>query len=214
MDWFFVAPHLISGYIPVAAALVLYFLVLHMSGKRQKMGHTILSFVFCLYLTGVLTVTGICLKGSFSPRIVYIPFVDMVRGPIDTALNVLMFVPMGFLLPLLYEKYNSIGRIALVGLLISLSIEIAQLFGHGATDINDLITNTVDACLGFGIYKLLYRVIPKSWIKQIRVDGAQCYYELLFFWIGSLLIMLTIQIQIFHAFFSTGMTGGETQEWK
>lgn len=88
------------------------------------------------------------------------------------------------------------------------------MFGTGATDINDLITNTIGACLGFGIYILLYKAIPKSWIKQIRVEGAQCYYELLLFWIGSILIMLTIQIRIFHALFAAKATGGEMQEWK
>ena len=70
------------------------------------------------------------------------------------------------------------------------------------------------ACLGFVLYKLVNKAIPKSWIKQIQVDGVQCYYELLFFWIGSLLIMLTIQIHIFHALFAARITGGEIQEWK
>lgn len=214
MDWGFITHHLMSGYIPMMVALVLYFVILHLAGNKQHIGHIIASFVFCLYLVGILTMTGVCLKGTFSPRIVFIPFVDMIRGPIDTTLNILLFVPLGLFLPFLYEKYDRIGRIALVGFLISLSIEIAQMFGFGATDINDLITNTLGACLGFGLYRLLYKAIPKSWIKGIRVEGPQCYFELLFFWIGSLVIMLTVQISIFHALFSTKATGGEIQEWK
>lgn len=214
MDWKFITHHLLSGYVPVMAALVLYFVVLYAIGKKQTVGHVIASFVFCLYLVGILTMTGICLKGSFSPRIVYIPFVDMIRGPKDTFLNVLMFIPMGFFLPVLYEKYDSIGKIALTGFFISLSIEIVQMFGYGATDINDLITNTVGACLGFCIYTIIYRIVPKSWIKKIRVEGPQCYFELLFFWIGSIMIMLTIQVHIFHAFFPAKMGTGEIQEWK
>lgn len=100
--------------------------------------------------------TGICLKGSFSPRIVYIPFVDMIKRPKDTVLNVILFVPMGIFLPALYGKYDKIGKIALTGFLISLSIIIVQMFGYGATDINDLITNTVGTCLGGCIYTLLH----------------------------------------------------------
>ena len=134
------------------------------------MGYIIISFVFCFYLVGILTMTGVCIGGSFSPRIVYIPFVDMIRGPIDTALNILLFVPLGFLLPILYRKYDGISKIALVGFLVSLSVEIAQMFGTGTTDINDLITNTVGACLGFLLFRLVYKAIPKSWIKQIQVD--------------------------------------------
>ena len=158
--------------------------------------------------------TGVCIRGSFSPRIVYIPFVDMVRGPVDTVLNILLFIPLGFFLPLLYEKYNNISKIAFAAVLISLSVEIAQMFGTGATDINDLITNTIGACLGYGIYKLFYRVIPKSWIKKIQVKGSQCYYELLLFWAGTLLIMMTVQVYIFHALYTVSLADGEMQVWK
>lgn len=214
MDWEFITHHMLSGYVPVMAALLLYYAVLYAIGKKQTVGHVIASFLFCLYLIGILAVTGICLKGSFSPRMVYIPFVDMIRGPKDTALNVILFVPMGIFLPVLYGKYDRIGKIALIGFLFSLSIEIVQMFGYGATDINDLITNTIGAGLGFCIYTVLHRFIPKSWIKEIRVEGSQCYYELLFFWFSSLLIMLTIQVCIFHAFFPAKMSGGEIQEWK
>ncbi len=214
MDWQFITHHLVSGYIPVAAALVLYFILLYVIGKKQTMGHIIISFVFCFYLVGILTMTGVCIGGSFSPRIVFVPFVDMIKGPVDTALNIFLFVPLGFFLPILYRKYDRIGKIALVGFLVSLSVEIAQMFGTGATDINDLITNTVGACLGFVLYRLVYKAIPKSWIKQIQVDGVQCYYELLFFWFGALLIMLTIQLHIFHALFAANAPAGDMQEWK
>ena len=37
-----------------------------------------------------------------------------------------------------------------------------QMFGRGATDINDLITNTVGACLGFFIYQLLSKLVSKE----------------------------------------------------
>jgi len=214
MDWRFVTRHLISGFIPVAVALVLYFVILWAAKKKQAICHGIVSFLFCFYHIGILTMTGVCLKGSFAPRIVYIPFVDMIRGPVDTVLNILLFVPLGIFLPLLYDKFDRIGKIAFIGFLVSLSVEIAQMFGYGATDINDLITNTIGACIGYGIYKLLYKVIPESWMKQIKVNGSQCYYELLVFWIGSLLIMLTIQVSIFHALFSAGVPAGEMQAWK
>ena len=214
MDWGVISQHLLSWYIPMIAALALYYIVLNAMGKKQKAGHMAISFMFCLYMIGILTVTGICLKGSFSPRIACIPFVDMIRGPKDTALNVILFIPMGFFLPALYKEYDKIGKVGLMGFLVSLSVEIVQMFGYGATDINDLITNTAGTCLGFCLYAILYRTIPKSWVKQIRVKGFQCYYEPMFFWLGSLLIMLSIQIYIFHAIFPVKMGIGEIQEWK
>ncbi len=133
MAWEYITHHLISGYIPVMVVLMLYFILLHLGGKKQTIDHIVVSFVFCLYLVGILIMTGVCLKGSFSPRIVYIPFLDMIRGPVDTALNILLSVPMGIFLPILYEKYDTLGKVALIGFLISLSIEIAQMFGFGAS---------------------------------------------------------------------------------
>lgn len=142
------------------------------------------------------------MKGSFAPRIVYIPFVDMIRGPIETFLNVILFIPLGFFLPFLYKKYNRLANIVFAGFLISLSIEFVQMFDIGTTDINDLIANTLGTCLGFGIYKSFSKAVPKSWINQTQDDGFQCYYELLFFGIGSLVIMLTVQRYIFNILFA------------
>ena len=213
MDLHFVAPHLICGYVPETLALAFYLIILRVMGKRQRAGRIPLSFVFCFYLVIVLTVTGICIRSAFSPRIALIPFADMVRGPVDTALNVLLFIPMGVFLPLLYEEFNSIGKVALAGFLLSLSVEIVQMFGFGATDINDLITNSLGACLGYGVYTVLCRMLPKSWTEQVKAEGVRCSCELLLFWVGSLLIMLTIQVTLFHAVFRD-MTGGEMQVWR
>ena len=201
MDFGFVSHHLISGCIPMFAVLLLYFAVLQLAGKKQTAGHIIASLIFSVYLVGILTVTGICIRGSFSPTIVCIPFVDMIKGPTDTILNIILFMPMGIFLPILYKNYDGIGKIALAAFLISLSIEIVQMFGFGKTDINDLITNTAGACLSYGIYRGLCKGIPESVVKQIQIYGVQCSYELPFFWISSLLIMLTVQVRIFHAFF-------------
>lgn len=213
MDWELSIKHLISGFIPVVAVLALYFVILLMRGKRQKIGHIVFSLVFCFYLTGILTMTGIWYLSTFDPRIVYIPFVDMIRGPVGTVLNIILFIPLGIFLPLLYKKYDKIGKIVLIGFLISLSVEIVQMFGCGATDINDLITNTVGACLGFCVYKALHKIIPKSWLEKIQVDGVQCVFELAIFWICTLLIMITIQPQIYHALFNASRTGGDMQIW-
>ena len=110
MAFKFIAHHLISGCIPMTAAWILYSVILCLFGKKRGAGHMIASFVFCMYLIGVLTVTGICIRRSFSPRIVYIPFVDMIRGPVDTALNILLFVPLGLFLPMLYKSFDRIGK--------------------------------------------------------------------------------------------------------
>ena len=167
----------ISGYIFIIPGIILYFGALRKSAKRQILLHITTAFIFCYYL------------------------IDMISGPIDTILNIILFVPLGFFLPLLYKKYGHIGSVALVSFLLSLSIEIVQMFGRGATDINDLITNTVGACLGFFIYQLLSKLVSKELCRKFQSYNINEGTELLFFIIYSFVIMVTIQPIIISTLF-------------
>ena len=193
--------HMFCGCLPMLIALTFFFLILHLCGKRFSSAHIILTFVFCFYLIGILTVTGIWWIKTFSPNFVWIPFVDMVRGPLGTILNVLLFIPLGFFLPLLYEGFDRVGRTILAGFLISLCIETVQMFGCGSSDINDLITNTAGTCLGYYVFVLLQQMIPKSWWKAVRTEGAFCYIQVAIYWVISVIFMVTVQQTVFHGLF-------------
>ena len=193
---------MISGCCPVFIALLLYSIILIIVRKKKILAHMALSFVFCFYLVGVLTMTGVWFMRQYAPRIVYMPFADMIRGPVQTVLNFILFIPLGVFLPLLYKEFNRAGRTVLAGFLISLSVEIVQMFGCGTTDINDLITNTAGTWAGYWIYSLLCRFIPKSWLKALRVRGIPGWLELPLYWLGCLAIMITVQPDIFHMLFS------------
>mgnify|MGYP002571098090 CR=1 FL=1 len=129
----------ISGYVFMVPVFVLYFLWLKKLGRTQSFLHTAAVFVFGYYLFGLLTVTGIGFTSTmtFRPNISWTPFIGMITGPIDTILNIILFVPLGFFLPLLYKKYHHMKTVALTGFLFSLAVEIVQMFGWGSSDIND-----------------------------------------------------------------------------
>lgn len=195
----------ISGYIFIIPEIILYFLYLNKSEKKQTLLHITTAFVFCYYLIGIFTMTGIGKLYAFSPRITLIPFLDMINnGPIDTILNVILFFPLGVFLPLLYKKYNRISNVALTSFLFSLSIEIVQMFGRGATDINDLITNTLGSCLGYLIYKLLHRLIQKEELSKFQANKINDEIEVFLFIALSFLIMVTIQPLIISSLFNLG----------
>ena len=204
MDLMQIMQRSLSGYVFVVPGLLLYFLILKKKGRKQTPSHIIPAFVFCYYLIGVLTMTGIGKMTAFSPRLVLIPFLDMISGPVDTLLNVLLFIPLGLFLPVMYRKYNHISKIALTGFLFSLAIELVQMFGRGATDINDLITNTAGACLGYCFYKLLYKLVRKEYCEKFQAICINEYKEILFFVIYSFVIMVTIQPFIIGTFFGLG----------
>ena len=70
--------------------------------------------------------------------------------------NVAMFIPSGIILPIIYKRLDTFVKVLLTGGGISLCIEIIQLpFSVRATDIDDLILNTVGVIIGYGIYALI-----------------------------------------------------------
>ncbi len=194
----------VSGYIFVVPIILLYFWYLKKSGKKQTLLHIITVFIFCYYIIGVLTMTGIGKLKTFSPNIVLIPFGDMIAGPIDTILNVILFIPLGFFLPFLYKRYKNISYVTLTGFFLSLSIEFVQMFGRGSTDINDLITNTIGTILGYTFYKLLSKITKKYLNPKTQSNKINEKIELLFFIVYSFIIMITIQPWIISKFFRLG----------
>jgi len=189
-----------SGYVFMIPVFVVYFLWLKKSGRTQRLLHIAAVFVFGYYLFGLLTVTGIGFTSTmtFRPNISWTPFVGMITGPIDTILNVILFVPLGFFLPLLYKKYRNMRTVVLTGFLFSLAVEIFQMFDWGSSDINDLMTNTVGACVGFLAYCLLSRILPLNLKKQLQSSEVNAEAEVLLFAICTFTIMVTAQTWFIH----------------
>ncbi len=69
--------------------------------------------------------------------------------------NIVMFVPLGFLLPLLVRKLRSAGSLICRVAIISAAIEILQLPTRvRATDVDDIILNVIGAVLGYAVFRL------------------------------------------------------------
>ncbi|MDX1772449.1 MAG: VanZ family protein [Planococcaceae bacterium] len=82
--------------------------------------------------------------------------------------NIFMFMPIGFLLPLLWRKFEHIFWTVLAGFLLSLSIELLQLTQLRSSDVDDLWLNTLGTFIGF----ICFTFIPKKhrhWFKKEKV---------------------------------------------
>ena len=96
-----------------------------------------------------------------------LPFADMIAGLTETLLNVVLFVLMGFLLPLLWKRFYSLRSTVLFGFLVSAGIELLQIFTFRTTDINDLITNTTGTLLGYLlVIKIGKKLFPKLFCEE------------------------------------------------
>ena len=76
-----------------------------------------------------------------------------------------MFIPIGLLVPIIWKLKDK--TVILIGFLISLSIELSQLFLNRGTDIDDLIFNTFGTIIGLVIYKIISKKEKKYVNKRV-----------------------------------------------
>ena len=74
-------------------------------------------------------------------------------------LNILLFVPLGTVMPFIYSK-ASMCKAALAGLSLSLFIEFVQFFIGRECEIDDLICNVMGAVSGYLLYLLIKKLFP------------------------------------------------------
>ena len=68
--------------------------------------------------------------------------------------NVVMFIPLGFLLPKVFSKQNRFYKVLLTTTAAITLVELVQYVTLlGSCDIDDLILNVIGAAIGYGIYK-------------------------------------------------------------
>lgn len=120
---------------------------------------SILYFLFSCYLAAAYVLVGLPNVTYIRPELNLnlIPIVGMIDDWKNSILNIFLFVPLGIMLPILWNRFTSQKNTVLFGFGMSLVIELLQMLTYRATDVNDLITNTLGAFLGFHCTKLLRR---------------------------------------------------------
>ena len=118
--------------------------------------------LFAVYLSGMFAVVGLpdIRYVRFDPHYNMVPFLYMFSDLTNTLLNVLLFVPLGFFLPFFWKRFFPFPRAVLFGFFVSLLVESLQIFTFRATDINDLITNTLGTFLGWILARIGLRLVP------------------------------------------------------
>lgn len=86
----------------------------------------------------------------------YIDYAYKLNSVENLAGNILVFVPLGFLLPLLSDECRQFYAVMLNAFTFVAGIEIFQLFSaFGAFDVDDILLNCLGAALGYGGYRIL-----------------------------------------------------------
>lgn len=116
-------------------------------------------FMFSCYLAVVYVLVGLPNVTYIRPEVNLnlIPMVGMISDFKNSLLNILLFVPLGAMLPVLWNKFRTQRYAVIFGFCSSLFIELLQMLTFRATDVNDLITNTLGTYLGFCFAKRLFK---------------------------------------------------------
>jgi glycopeptide antibiotics resistance protein len=84
--------------------------------------------------------------------------------------NIIPFMPFGFLLPIVYRKINSFGKVFITGILSILFIEYFQLFTKvGSFDVDDILLNCLGIICGYVVLILAKCFITKNLEKDKNV---------------------------------------------
>ena len=152
---------------------------------------TIVSMIFGFYLTAIFSLVGFptirFLRINFTLNI--IPFITMVSDYVNAWLNVLLFIPFGFFLPILWSRFQNIKNVVLIGLIATCMIEMSQIFTYRATDINDIITNMMGTIIGY----FTARWITNNFTKRILPGSSNRD----FYVICSLVVLIMFFFQPF-----------------
>ena len=150
LDWF-------GGAIVSLPLVILFMLLVDKKRFARKWAWIVL---FVLYMNAMLIIIGMPAFSYivWNPVINYIPFYDFSMTNIwGMVLNIAMFIPFGAFLPIYFKQFRKVQETVLAGYLMSLSIEALQLFTFRATDVDDLIMNTIGSFVGYVIAKMFLR---------------------------------------------------------
>lgn len=171
------------------------------TGKGFAVGWQLLALllVMILQITGASGINNI---GQYDTliRLDEINLIPFAGDPSGMIANMIMFIPLGMAFPLLWVKDCNWTRTVAIGFLFSLFIELSQLLNFRATDIDDLIMNTLGALIGYIVYSLLLRKCTlfqvqnrdaDTWLTRNGAFGSVLIVVLFHFFIGSPLLSFT-----------------------
>lgn len=189
------------GFLCVMLPALLLYGILHRlyraKGIAEPRNRFAMILVLSVYVAGVFFFTGagtiydirqygldaMALHANLSP------FSDKSIDIVAYLLNVVLFLPFGFLLPLIWPEKDKFWKVLLAGAAFSMLIELSQLLNIRNSDIDDLLLNTLGTVVGFVLYRR-YAALTK---REKRMGTGFRAEALLYF-----LVMFLGHFLLFH----------------
>jgi glycopeptide antibiotics resistance protein len=128
----------------------------------------ILEFLLVLWLVALAAITMPVFIDAIPQPIVWRPFSEFPEGltagsAFEVVGNVALFIPLGVLVPLRWRPMRSWPRIFLVGLALTILVEVLQhLWAQGRQpSVTDVMLNTLGTGIGFALIASKVRPTPR-----------------------------------------------------
>lgn len=177
----YMVPGMIGAVVLVILVLTGYYIVYKklMNGTKElstaRLALVCIFFIYCVVVLGATLIS----RGSYGLTGFNLQLFDSYRSAwINSSpeewrnliWNILMFVPLGLLLPVLFQNCRKCWVTYLAGVFASVVVELIQLVtGSGVFDLDDIFNNILGAAIGYGIAALFFKphTTKRVWLKRL-----------------------------------------------
>ena len=183
MDVWFIRIHFLC---PAIAITIIWIILKAFNStiinKKFDFKREVVNLLYFISVMGIIGLTIFPLEIAFGPEYDspnnFVPFASInellnhfyYMVPLKNILgNIILFMPLGFILVLKFKRLNNLVSVVLVGILSSILIEVIQLsLPNRAFDIDDIILNTLGTMIGFLLLKAT-KIEKTSKTNKLRV---------------------------------------------
>ncbi len=161
------------------------------SGKETTKEHEIMSVLFIMFSAALISQTvipeffingdGVLTFNRGYDRINLVPFKEIYRSfgvkgtffIINFIGNLAVFAPIAFFIALLYNE-SGFFKCVLITAACSVFVEICQIPQDRASDIDDVILNTLGGVLGYLIYMIIKKLLPDFTARcKVKINKSE-----------------------------------------
>ena len=162
--------------IPAFAAYLVFRRCAHRVNQDADTLSALFAAVFAIYLFALLHLTGAgtlhdAIRFGIIPnphQINSVPFASLEDDIEGHMLNVLLFVPLGLIIPAISGNRLTVFPVAALTAATSATIEISQLLNSRVTDVDDFFMNVIGALIGYGLFRCI-----ASKTKRYLIEGPE-----------------------------------------
>ena len=142
-----------------------YYVYTRYHGSNWRFKRVVIQLFFICYLVVVIKTALLCREPGSRDGMdlrLFSTWGNTYQAHAYVIENIIMFVPFGFFLPVVFKPVNFLISI-FMGFFVSLSIETIQLFTRrGFFQVDDIVTNMLGTIIGYLIYRFCTGMLTKK----------------------------------------------------